>query len=127
MVLAIVNLIMKKSRRSQSVTETVESSTLSLEGVDDIHSGDSFSSGVFGVSDGISDNLFEERSENSSGVIIDERGDSLDTTSSTESSDSWFGDTVNSGSSGLSGVSLATMFANTFHSFAFSDHFLCRV
>ena len=94
-----------------------------LEGIDDIHSGDSFSSGVLSVGDSISDNLLEERSEDSSGVIIDERGDSLDTTSSAESSDSGSSDTINSGSSGLSGVSLATSFANTFHSFTFSDHF----
>merc|ERR1711976_97946 len=107
---------------TESVSETVESSTLSLESVDDVHSGDSFSSGVLSVCNGISDDLLKERSEDSSGVVIDEAGDSLDTTSSTESSDSWFGDTVNSGSSGFSGVSFSTVFSNTFHSFTFSDH-----
>merc|ERR1719498_1405876 len=108
-----------ESRRS--VTETVEGSALSLEGVDNVHSGDSSSSGVLSVGDSVSDDLLKEGSEDSSGVVIDERGDSLDTTSSTESSDGWSGDTVNGG---FSGVSLATVFTDTFHSFSFAWHFL---
>ena len=41
-----------------STTESVDSSALSLEGIDDIHGGDGFSSGVFSVGDGILDDSF---------------------------------------------------------------------
>ena len=99
---------------------------MSLEGVDDIHSGNGLSSGVLSVGHGVSDDLLEEGSEDGSGVIIDERGDPLDTSTSTESSDSGSGDTVDRGSSGFSGVSLSTVFANTFHAFTFSDHFFVQ-
>lgn len=40
--------------------ETVEGSSLSLQGVDDIERGDGLSLGVFSVGDGISDNVLEE-------------------------------------------------------------------
>ncbi len=57
---------------SRSTTEAVDSSALSLEGVDDVHSGDGFSSGVLSVGDGISDDTLEESLEDLPGVIIDE-------------------------------------------------------
>jgi len=38
-----------------STTESIDSSALSLEGINNIHSSDGFSSGVFSVGDGISD------------------------------------------------------------------------
>ena len=77
------------------MAESVEGPALSLEGVDDVHGGDGLPSCVLSVGDSISDDLFKERSEDGPCVVVDERGDSLDTTSSTESSDGWFGDTVN--------------------------------
>ena len=48
-----------RSRCSSS--ETVESSTLSLEGIDDVKSGDGLSLGVLSVGD--SDDVLEEASE----------------------------------------------------------------
>jgi hypothetical protein len=88
------------------VLETVEGSSLSLESVDDVHSSDGLSSGVLGVGDGISDNSGEENLKHISGVLVDEEGDSLDTSSSGESSDGWLGDTLEDWSVVLSGVSL---------------------
>lgn len=46
-----------------STTESVDSSSLSLEGIDDVHGSDGFSSGVFSVGDGISDDSFQESLE----------------------------------------------------------------
>jgi hypothetical protein len=109
------------------VAETVEGSALSLECVDHVHGGDSFSSGVLGVGDGISDDLLEEGSKDGSGVVVDERGDSLDTASSTESSDGGLGDPVNGRPGGLSGVSFSagsSVLAHAFYGFfAHSSHF----
>ena len=74
-----------------SSAETVEGSALSLESVDDVESSDSLSLGVFGVHNGVADDVLEEGSEDSAGLLIDVGRDSLHTTSSCESADSWLG------------------------------------
>ena len=81
---------------------------MSLESVDDIEGGDGLSLGVFGVGDGVLDNVLEELSEHNSGLVIDEGADSLDTTSSGESSDGWLGDTEDGVLDGLGGESLGS-------------------
>ena len=92
----------------RSSTETVEGSALSLEGIDDIEGGDGLSLGVLGVGNGVLDNVLEELSEDNSGLVIDEGADSLDTTSSGESSDGWLGDTEDGVLDGLGGESLGS-------------------
>ena len=81
---------------------------MSLEGVDDIKGGDSLSLGVLGVGNGVLDNVLEEASEDNSGLVVDEGADSLDTTSSGESSDGWLGDTEDGVLDGLGGESLGS-------------------
>jgi hypothetical protein len=101
---------------------------LSLESIDNIESSDGLSVGVFSVGDCVSDNSLEEESEDFSGVLVDEEGDSLDTSSSSESSDGWLGDTIEDWSSALSGVSLGgnftDSFSDSFSSFSLSGHFI---
>ena len=58
--------------RCKSTSETIDGSALSLECVDDVHSGDGLSPGVLSVGDGVSDDSLEEALEDLSGVIIDE-------------------------------------------------------
>ena len=88
-------MISKDNCGYKSTSETIDGSALSLEGIDDIQSSHGFSSGVLGVGHSISDDSFEEALEDLSGIIIDERRDSLDTSSSGESSDSGLGDAFN--------------------------------
>ena len=45
---------------SRLTTETVESTALALECVDDIHGGDGLSLGVLAVGDGVTDHVLEE-------------------------------------------------------------------
>ena len=105
-----------------SSAETVEGSALSLESVDDVESSDSLSLGVFGVHNGVADDVLEEGSENSAGLLIDVGRDSLHTTSSRESADSRLGDAedalteslageVHSLSAGLAAADAALAFA----------------
>ena len=75
-----------------SSTEAVEGAALSLKSVDDVESGDGLSLGVLGVGDGVTNNVLEEGSEDVSGLFVDERRDSLDTTAASESADSRLGD-----------------------------------
>ena len=81
---------------------------MSLEGIDDIEGGDGLSLGVFGVGNGVLDNVLEELSEDNSGLVVDEGADSLDTSSSGESSDSWLGDTEDGVLDGLGSESLGS-------------------
>lgn len=68
-------------------TESVEGSSLTFQGVDNIEGGDSLSLGVLGVGDGITDDVFQEDLEDTSGLFVDQAGDTLDTTSASQSSD----------------------------------------
>ena len=108
----------------RSAAEAVEGSALSLESVDDVESSDGLSLGVFGVGHRVSDDVLEERSEDVSGLFVDEGGDSLDTASSGESSDGGLGDAHDGLLEGLLGVSLSADFAVAFAYFASSCHSL---
>ena len=101
---------------------------MSLEGVDDIHGGDGLSPGVLSVGDGISDDSLEEALEDLSGVIVDEGGDSLDTSSSGEPADGGLGDALDAGSGvpllgGPLGADLA-LASDSLASFSLSGHSL---
>ena len=91
-------------------SEAVEGASLSLEGVDDIEGSDSLSAGVLGVGDSVSDDVLQEHLEDSSGLLVDEAGDSLDTTSAGKSADSGLGDSLDVVSQDIS-VSLGTTLA----------------
>ena len=101
---------------------------MSLEGIDDIKGGDSLSLGVLSVGNGVLDNVLEEASEDNSGLVIDEGADSLDTTSSGESSDGWLGDTEDGVLDGLGGESLGSSLSadlSEFSSLCFSWWHFC--
>ena len=72
--------------------ESVDGSALSLEGVDYVEGGDGLAAGVLGVRDRVADHGLEEGLEDSTGLLIDEAGDSLDTTSASKSADCRLGD-----------------------------------
>ena len=61
-------------------SESVQGASLPLESIDDIHGGDGLPLGVFGVGDGIPDDVLKENLEDSTGLLIDESGDTLDST-----------------------------------------------
>ena len=75
-------------------TESVEGSSLTFQGVDNVESSDSLSLGMLGVSDGITDDVFQEDLEDTSGLFVDQAGDTLDTTSASQSSDGGLGNTL---------------------------------
>ena len=104
---------------------------MSLEGIDDIEGGDGLSLGVLSVGDGVLDNVLEELSEDNSGLVVDEGADSLDTTSSGESSDGWLGDTEDGVLDGLGGESLGSSLSadlSELSSFSFSWwHFIYQI
>ena len=74
--------------------ETVEGLSLTLECVDDIHSDDSLTASMLGVSDRVTDDVLKEDLEHTTGLLVDETGDTLDTTTTSETADSGLGDTL---------------------------------
>jgi hypothetical protein len=75
-------------------TETVEGAALALESVDNIHGGDSLAASVLGVGHGVTDDVLEEDLEDRAGLLVDEARDALDTTTTSETANSWLGDTL---------------------------------
>ena len=101
--------------------ESVESASLSLEGVDDVHSGDSLSLGVLAVGDGVTDDVLKEDLQNSTGLFIDESGDTLDSTTASKTTDSWLGDSLDVVAKNFA-MALGTSFSESFSSFSTSGH-----
>jgi hypothetical protein len=75
-------------------SETVKGLALTLESVDNIHGGDSLTTGVLSVGDRVTDNVLEENLEDSTSLFVDETGDTLDTTTSCKTTDSRLGDSL---------------------------------
>ena len=77
-------------------SESVQGASLPLESIDidNIHGGDGLPLVVFGVDDSIPADDLEENLENSTGLLIDEAGDTLDSSMASQTSDGGLGDTL---------------------------------
>ena len=102
-------------------SESVQGTSLSLESVDNIHGGDSLPLGMFGVGDSIPDDVLEENLEYSTGLLIDESGDTLDSTTTSQTPDGGLGDTLDVVSQHLT-VTLGASLSESFASFTTSSH-----
>eukprot|EP00579_Thalassiosira_antarctica_P026665 CAMPEP_0202028350 /NCGR_PEP_ID=MMETSP0905-20130828/63405_1 /ASSEMBLY_ACC=CAM_ASM_000554 /TAXON_ID=420261 /ORGANISM="Thalassiosira antarctica, Strain CCMP982" /LENGTH=139 /DNA_ID=CAMNT_0048592051 /DNA_START=61 /DNA_END=480 /DNA_ORIENTATION=- len=74
--------------------KTVEGLSLPLEGVDDIHGSDSLTASMLGVGDRVTDDVLEEDLEHTTGLLVDETGDTLDTATTSETADGGLGDAL---------------------------------
>ena len=102
-------------------TESVEGTSLPLEGIDDIHSGDSLPLGVFGVGDGITDDVLKEDLEDTTGLLVDQARDTLDTSTSRQTADGGLGDTLNVITQYFA-MTLGASLSKSFASFSSSGH-----
>ena len=100
-------------------TESVQGPSLSLQSVDDVHGCDGLPLGVLGVGDGITDDVFQENLEDTTGFFVDQAGDTLDTTSASQSSDGGLGDSLDVITKNLS-VTLGASFSQSLSSFTTS-------
>ena len=104
---------------ASSASESVESSALSLQSVDDVHGGDGLSLGVLGVGDRISDHVLQEHFENTSRLFVDQAGDTLDSATSCQTSNGRLRYALDVVTQDFS-VSLGATFAQSFASFSSS-------
>ena len=102
-------------------TESVEGSALSLESVDDVHGGHSLSLGVLAVSHSISDDVLKEHLQHSTGLFVDEARDSLDSTTTGQTTDGRLGDSLDVVTQNFA-MALGSSFAESFSSLSASRH-----
>ena len=80
--------------QSSLTSESVQGLALSLEGVDDVHGNNCLPLGVLGVGNSIPDHAFQVVLQNTSGLLVDQSADTLDTTSSSQSPDCGLSDAL---------------------------------
>lgn len=116
--------VIGRCRDGNLTTESVQGASLALEGVDDIHGGDRLPLGVFGVGDGVTDHVLQENLENSAGLLVDEAGDTLDSSSACQTTDGGLGDALDVVAKNLA-MTLGASFPQAFSSLASSGHCRC--
>jgi hypothetical protein len=94
---------------------------LTLQGVDNIHGGDSLTTSVLGVGDGVPDDVLEEDLEHTTGLLVDETGDTLDTATTSETTDGGLSDALNVVTEDLP-VTLGASLSESFSSFTAASH-----
>ena len=110
--------------RRQKMGLTVQGLSLTTQSVDDIHGGDSLAAGVFSVSDRVTNDVFQEDLQDSSCFFVDQSGDTLDTPTTRQTTNGWFGDSLDIVTKDLS-VTLGTALAQSFSAFASARHDEC--
>jgi hypothetical protein len=128
----------EKKKRKRLTTETVkgawkrnvrcerektgeERTALTLKSVDNIERCDGLSLGVLSVCDGVTDDTLEEGLEDTTGLLVDHGGDTLDTTTASETADSGLGDTLDVVAQDLA-VTLGATLSKTLSTLATASH-----
>ena len=111
----------KKKKGERSAAESVESAALSLESVDDVHGSDGLPLGVLGVGDCVTDHVLQEGLEDAASLLVDEARDTLDTSTTSQTTDGGLGDALDVVAKDLP-VTLGASLSKTFASFATARH-----
>ena len=98
-------------------TELIESLALTLQGVHDVHGGDSLPPGVLRVGNRVPDDVLKEDLEDTTSLFVDETGDTLDTATTSETTDGGLGDALDVVTKDLP-VTLGSSLSESFSSFA---------
>ena len=111
----------KKSDEGCLTAETVQGTSLTLQGVDNVHGSDCLSLGMFGVGNSVTDHVLQENLENTAGLFVDETGDALHTTTASQTTDGWLGDPLDVVTKDFP-VALSASLSETFASFSTPRH-----
>jgi hypothetical protein len=102
-------------------SETVQSTALTLERVDDVHGSDGLALGVLAVGDSVTDDVLEEQLQHTPDLFVDETRDTLDTSSASQTADGRLRDALDVVTENLA-MTLGATFPKTLASFATSRH-----
>nr|GMD12456.1 histone H4 [Ipomoea batatas] len=106
-------------------SETIQSPALPLEGVDDVHRSHGLPPSVLSVGHGVSDHILEEDFEDSPGLLVDEAGNTLHASSTSQTANSRLGNPLDVVAKHLP-VTLGSSLAQSLASLSTAGHF-CRV
>ena len=106
--------------------EAVQGAALAFEGVDHVHGGHRLPLRVLGVGDGVTDHVLQEHFEDTTGLLVDQAGDTLDTTTACQTTDSGLGDTLDVITKHLP-VTLGATLSKSLSSFTATRHVVCVV
>ena len=101
--------------------EAVQGAALPLQSVDHIHGGDGLPLGVLGVGDSITDDVLQEHLEDTTGLLVDEARDTLDSTTASQTADGGLGDALDVVTQNLA-VTLGASLAQSLASLSTSGH-----
>ena len=101
--------------------EAVEGAALPLEGIDDIHGRNGLPLGMFGVGDGITDDVLKEHLEDTTGLLVDQARDTLDTATAGQTANGGLRDALDVVTQHLA-MTLGATLSESFASFATSSH-----
>jgi len=110
---------MKQPRRLTA--EAVEGTALALEGVDDVERRDRLALGVLGVRDSVTDDRLKEGLEDTTSLLVDHGRDTLHTATTSETTDSGLGDTLDVVTKNLAMTLRATL-SEALATFSASSH-----
>jgi hypothetical protein len=102
-------------------TETIEGTALSLEGIDNVEGSNGLALSVFSIGNSVTDNALEEGLQNTTSLLVDHSTDTLDTTTTSETADSWLCDALDVITKNLA-VTLGSALAKTLSTFSASSH-----
>ena len=108
-------------RRESLTSESVQGPALPLQGVDNIHSGHSLPLGVLGVGNCITDDILKENFEDSTGLLVDQAGDTFYSSPASKTTDSGLGDALDIVTQYLP-VTLGASLSKTLSSFTTAGH-----
>ena len=101
--------------------EAVQSASLALQSIDNVHGGHCLPLGVLCVGDCVPDDVLQEHLEDTAGLLVDETADTLHSTPAGETANGRLGDTLDVVTKNLP-VTLGSSFAKSLASFAASSH-----
>ena len=99
--------------RANLTAKTMEGASLALQSVDNIHGSDSLSLGVLGVGYGVTDHVLQKYLENTASLFVDETGDTLHATTTSQATNCSLGDSLDVVAEDFP-VALGTSFSETF-------------
>ena len=102
-------------------SETIQGTALAFESIDDIHCRYRLPLGMLRVGYGVSDDILKEHLENSSGLLVDETRYALHTTSTSQSANCRFGNSLDVITEDLA-MPFCTSLSKPFSTFASASH-----
>ncbi|KAK8945693.1 hypothetical protein KSP40_PGU013925 [Platanthera guangdongensis] len=76
-------------------TKSIESASLALQSIDDIHGSDCFPASVLRVGHGVANDVLEEDLENATGLLVDQAADALHAATASQAAYSRLRDALN--------------------------------